>query len=82
MCLTQFKDLNFWQAASAHCTCGDLLYNNISTPLAGRALLVGIDADGGKGAGPNQEYNVTSFPTILYFEKGTFKFKFTGKRVI
>lgn len=70
----------FYAPWCGHCKQMKPEFNQAATATKGRALLVGIDADGGKGAGPNQEYNVTSFPTILYFEKGTFKFKFTGKR--
>ena len=55
-----------------------MILNPLKPP--GKAILVGVDADGSKGAGVNQEYNVTSFPTILYFEKGTYQFKFTGER--
>ncbi|KAL5251923.1 hypothetical protein ACHWQZ_G014904 [Mnemiopsis leidyi] len=70
----------FYAPWCGHCKRMKPEFNEAATAMKGKAVLVGINADGSKGAGPSQEYNVTSFPTILYFEKGAYKFKFTGDR--
>ena len=43
-------------------------------------MLTGINVEGSRGSGAATDYNVTSYPTILYFEKGQYKMKFTGDR--
>lgn len=70
----------FYAPWCGHCKRMKPEFNGAATAMKGRALLVGVNSDGSQGTGPSQEYNVSSFPTILYFEKGTFKYKFTGQR--
>ena len=51
-----------------------------ATELKGDAVLAGMDVDSPDAHGIRTEFNITGFPTLLYFEKGKKKFDYAGGR--
>jgi len=70
----------FYTPWCGHCKRMKPEFSRAAAAMKGKAVLMGMDCDGTKGISAKQEFNVTSFPTILYFEKGELKFPFTGDR--
>nr|XP_034307085.1 protein disulfide-isomerase A5-like isoform X1 [Crassostrea gigas] len=50
-----------------------------ATALKGQAILAGIDVDKPHQMELRQEYNITGFPTLYYFENGKKKFNYGGE---
>jgi protein disulfide-isomerase-like protein len=48
--------------------------------LKGKAVLAAMDLDRPEGMLLREEYNVTGFPTVLYFEKGKLLYPYWGER--
>ncbi|XP_048488599.1 protein disulfide-isomerase A5 isoform X2 [Plutella xylostella] len=54
-------------------------YAQAATELKGEALLAAIDVAKPGNAKIRQLYNITGFPTLLYFEKGLYRFPYGGE---
>jgi protein disulfide-isomerase-like protein len=55
-------------------------YSAAATELKGKAILAGMDVTTMAGRDVIYEFNITGYPTIVYFEKGTKKFDYGGGR--
>lgn len=53
-------------------------YSAAATELKGQAILVAIDVNRPENAVIRKHYNITGFPTLLYFENGAMKFNYEG----
>ncbi|XP_013389215.1 protein disulfide-isomerase A5-like [Lingula anatina] len=54
-------------------------YAAAATELKGHSVLVGMDVDKPEMMPVRQEYNITGFPTIVYFENGKKKYNYGGQ---
>ncbi|KAK2166678.1 hypothetical protein NP493_1310g00031 [Ridgeia piscesae] len=54
-------------------------YASAATELKGHSVLAGMDVDRPENMDVRMVYNITGFPTILYFERGQLKYKYGGK---
>ncbi|KAK6181656.1 hypothetical protein SNE40_009469 [Patella caerulea] len=54
-------------------------FSAAATEMKGKAVLVGIDVDKPQQMALRQQYNITGFPTIYYFENGKLKFQYGGE---
>ncbi|XP_041371887.1 probable protein disulfide-isomerase A4 [Gigantopelta aegis] len=54
-------------------------YSAAATELKSEAVLVGIDVDKPHHMNLRAEYNITGFPTLVYFEKGKMKMRYGGE---
>ena len=50
-----------------------------ATKVKGRYVLAGMDVDTPESFGVREQYNITGFPTLLYFENGMKKYDYAGK---
>jgi protein disulfide-isomerase/protein disulfide isomerase family A protein 5 len=50
-----------------------------ASELKGTAVLAGMDVDNPEGAIVRTEFNITGFPTLIYFEHGTMKYRYGGE---
>jgi len=50
-----------------------------ATELKGESMLAGMDVDQPHNQAVRTAFNITGFPTIVYFEKGSIKYKFGGE---
>jgi len=50
-----------------------------ATELKGESMLAGMDVDQPHNQAVRTAFNITGFPTIMYFEKGNLKFKYGGE---
>jgi len=50
-----------------------------ATALKGESLLAGMDVDQTHNQPVRTAFNITAFPTIMYFEKGVLKYKYGGE---
>merc|ERR550532_1011967 len=54
-------------------------YASAATELKGHSVLAGIDVDKPENMQVRVEYNITGFPTLLYFVNGQMKYKYGGE---
>uniref|UniRef100_T1J0B8 26S proteasome complex subunit SEM1 n=1 Tax=Strigamia maritima TaxID=126957 RepID=T1J0B8_STRMM len=54
------------------------VFAEAATELRGGSILAAMDVNKPENAAVRQHFNITGFPTLLYFEKGQFKFKYEG----
>lgn len=50
-----------------------------ATELKGEAVMAGMDVDTYEGYTVRQKFNITGFPTLIYFEDGEEKYRYQGK---
>jgi len=50
-----------------------------ATELKGESMLAGMDVDQPHNQAVRSAFNITGFPTIFYFEKGSLKYKYGGE---
>ena len=50
-----------------------------SSTSLGESMLAGMDVDQPHNQAVRTAFNITGFPTIMYFEKGNLKFKYGGE---
>lgn len=70
----------FYAPWCGHCKRMKPEFAGAATELKGEAILAGMDVDRPENMATRQVYNITGFPTILYFEKGKRKYDFGGER--
>ncbi|XP_054751410.2 protein disulfide-isomerase A5-like [Lytechinus pictus] len=70
----------FYAPWCGHCKRMKPEFAGAATELKGEAVLAGMDVDRPENMATRQVYNITGFPTILYFEKGKKKFDYGGER--
>ncbi|XP_014254426.1 protein disulfide-isomerase A5 [Cimex lectularius] len=54
-------------------------YSAAATSLKGKAVMAAIDVNRPKNAMVRMKFNITGFPTLLYFEKGELKMTYEGE---
>ncbi|XP_026466424.1 protein disulfide-isomerase A5-like [Ctenocephalides felis] len=54
-------------------------YAQAATELDGHSILAAIDVNRPENAGIRSQYNITGFPTLLYYELGKFKQSYEGE---
>uniref|UniRef100_A0A7M5XDK5 Thioredoxin domain-containing protein n=1 Tax=Clytia hemisphaerica TaxID=252671 RepID=A0A7M5XDK5_9CNID len=54
-------------------------YAAAATELKGKAVLVGMDVDKPDAFNVRYQFNITGFPTLIYFENGEQKYNYAGK---
>ncbi|XP_078376471.1 putative protein disulfide-isomerase A4 isoform X1 [Oculina patagonica] len=54
-------------------------YALAATELKGEAIMAGMDVDTYEGYPVREQYNITGFPTLIYFEGGEEKYRYAGK---
>ncbi|CAH3172769.1 unnamed protein product [Porites evermanni] len=54
-------------------------YALAATELKGEAIMAGMDVDTYEGYTVREKYNITGFPTLIYFENGEEKYRYGGK---
>lgn len=54
-------------------------YSAAAAELKGKAVLVGMDVDKPDAFNVRYQFNITGFPTLIYFEKGEEKYRYAGK---
>ncbi|XP_005094049.1 protein disulfide-isomerase A5 [Aplysia californica] len=54
-------------------------YSGAATELKNKYTLVGVDVDKPPMMSLRMQYNITGFPTLIYFEKGKVKYKYGGE---
>ena len=47
--------------------------------ISGHSVMAGIDVDKPENMNVRVDYNITGFPTLLYFVNGKMKFKYGGE---
>lgn len=70
----------FYAPWCGHCKRLKPEFAEAATELAGEAVLAGMDVDTPDSYGIRSEFNITGFPTLLYFEKGQKKYDYAGGR--
>lgn len=70
----------FYAPWCGHCKRMKPEFAQAATELKSDAVLVGMDVDNPQSQGLRSIYNITGFPTILYFENGRKKYDFGGER--
>ena len=70
----------FYAPWCGHCKRMKPEFAEAATEVKGRFVLAGMDVDSPDAYGIRQEFNITGFPTIVYFEKGKKKFDYGGGR--
>ncbi|XP_077301808.1 protein disulfide-isomerase A5 isoform X2 [Arctopsyche grandis] len=53
-------------------------YSNAAADLKGEAYLAAIDVARPENSGIRRQYNITGFPTLLFFENGQMKYRYEG----
>ncbi|KAJ7391850.1 hypothetical protein OS493_016140 [Desmophyllum pertusum] len=54
-------------------------YALAASELKGEAIMAGMDVDTYEGYPIREQYNITGFPTLIYFESGEEKYRYQGK---
>ncbi|XP_022911186.2 protein disulfide-isomerase A5 [Onthophagus taurus] len=54
-------------------------YSAAATELQGEAYLAAIDVNRPENSGVRAQYNITGFPTLLYYESGVVKYQYEGE---
>jgi len=72
--------LMFYAPWCGHCKAMKPEYASAATELKGTAVLAGMDVDNMEAYSVRQAFNVTGFPTVIYFEHGEKKFDYKGPR--
>ncbi|XP_071493170.1 protein disulfide-isomerase A5-like [Diadema antillarum] len=70
----------FYAPWCGHCKRMKPEFAGAATELKGSAVLAGMDVDRPENMATRQAFNITGFPTILYFEKGKRKYDYGGER--
>ena len=70
--------------ASAFSRCGHCKrmkpdYQAAATEVKGKAVMAAMDLNKGNNMPVKSAYNISGFPTLIYFEGGQQKFGFNGK---
>ncbi|XP_078580820.1 uncharacterized protein LOC144864522 isoform X4 [Branchiostoma floridae x Branchiostoma japonicum] len=69
----------FYAPWCGHCKRLKPDYAAAATELKGQATLAGMDVDKPENEPVRRQFNITGFPTILYFEGGKQKYKYGGE---
>ncbi|XP_078661185.1 uncharacterized protein LOC144905411 isoform X1 [Branchiostoma floridae x Branchiostoma belcheri] len=69
----------FYAPWCGHCKRLKPDYAAAATELKGQATLAGMDVDKPENEAVRRQFNITGFPTILYFENGKQKYKYGGE---
>ena len=72
--------LMFYAPWCGHCNQLKPKFAAAATRLKKSAVLAAMDVDKPEAYGVRQEYNITGFPTLIYFEDGRMKYDYTGGR--
>lgn len=54
-------------------------YAEAATELKGHSILAAMDANKPENSVVRQQFNITGFPTMMYFENGNLKYKYEGE---
>lgn len=54
-------------------------YSDAATELKGRYIMAAMDVDRPENSIARRQYNITGFPTMLYFENGKMKYTYEGE---
>ncbi|CAF2762598.1 unnamed protein product [Rotaria sp. Silwood2] len=68
----------FYAPWCGHCKRLKPIYAEAATDVRGQYQLAGMNVDKTGNYGIRKLFNITGFPTIIYFEKGEKKFHYTG----
>ncbi|KAI8497165.1 Protein disulfide-isomerase A5 [Branchiostoma belcheri] len=69
----------FYAPWCGHCKRLKPDYAAAASELKGQATLAGMDVDKPENEAVRRQFNITGFPTILYFENGKQKYKYGGE---
>lgn len=72
--------LMFYAPWCGHCKAMKPEFASAATELKGSAVLAGMDVDNMEAYPVRQVFNITGFPTVIYFEEGQKKFDYKGPR--
>lgn len=70
----------FYAPWCGHCKKLKPEYAEAATELKGKAVLAGMDTEIPEAYGIRQEFNITGYPTLVYFERGVKKYEYSGGR--
>ena len=70
----------FYAPWCGHCTRMKPEFASAATKLKGKAVLAGMNVDNQNSYQVRADYNITGFPTVLYFEKGEKVYDYWGER--
>ncbi|VDP04429.1 unnamed protein product, partial [Soboliphyme baturini] len=70
----------FYAPWCTHCKKLKSPFAEVATELKGKTVLIGVDLMEQENRPIESVYNITGFPTLLYFENGHFKFQYNGER--
>ena len=70
----------FYAPWCGHCQQMKPEFAQAATSLKGKAILAGMDVDKPEAMLIREEFNITGFPTVLYFEQGQHKYDYWGER--
>lgn len=54
-------------------------YNRAATELKGESVLAAVDVTKPENAGLSKKFNITGFPTLIYFQGGNMKYQYPGE---
>lgn len=70
----------FYAPWCSHCQRMKPEFARAATALKGKAVLAGMDVDKPEAMLIREEFNITGFPTVLYFEEGKLKYDYWKER--